>query len=77
MAKLTQAELERHHWQAADILRDTLHAAPTPGLKALGAAWDHWHRLFRTHRGEVLKIVKIATMMPPERLRDDQRSAAQ
>ncbi len=29
---------------------------PTPGLKALGASRDHWHRLFREHRGAVVEV---------------------
>jgi hypothetical protein len=29
---------------------------PTPGLKALGTARDHWHRLFREQRGAVVTI---------------------
>jgi hypothetical protein len=32
--------------------------APTPGLKALGAARDHWHDLFRNRRGAVVEIGK-------------------
>jgi len=31
---------------------------PTPGLKALGNARDHWHRLFREKRGTVVEIGK-------------------
>jgi hypothetical protein len=30
----------------------------TPGLKALGAARDHWHRLFRERRGAVVEVRK-------------------
>ena len=31
---------------------------PTPGLKALGNAREHWHRLFRERRGAVVEIRK-------------------
>ena len=30
--------------------------APTPGLKALGPARTHWHRLFRDQPGAVVSI---------------------
>ena len=33
--------------------------APTPGLKALGAARIHWHGLFKVNRGAVVKIAKV------------------
>jgi len=31
-------------------------AAPTPGLRALGAAREHWHKLFTDRRGELVAI---------------------
>jgi hypothetical protein len=31
---------------------------PTPGLKALGTAREHWHCLFRERRGAVVDIRK-------------------
>ena len=34
---------------------------PTPGLKALGTAREHWHRMFRKQRGAVVEIMKATT----------------
>lgn len=39
---------------------DSRTGAPTPGLKALGAARDHWHGLFRSRRGAVITISKAS-----------------
>lgn len=33
--------------------------APTPGLKALGSAREHWHGLFRKRRGAVVEVRKL------------------
>lgn len=33
--------------------------APTPGLKALGIAREHWHGLFRERRGAVVEVGKV------------------
>ena len=33
--------------------------APTPGLKALGSAREHWHGLFRERRGAVVEVGKV------------------
>jgi hypothetical protein len=46
-------------------MEDGNNGVPTPGLKALGTARDHWHGLFRAHRGAVLKITKsLAPAVP-------------
>ena len=37
---------------------DGKNGAPTPGLKALGVAREHWHGLFKANRGAVVKIMK-------------------
>jgi hypothetical protein len=37
---------------------DSKTGEPTPGLKALGTARDHWHKLFREQRGAVVTIRK-------------------
>lgn len=37
---------------------DSKTGEPTPGLKALGSARTHWHRLFRERRGAVVAIRK-------------------
>jgi hypothetical protein len=49
---------------------------PTPGLKALGAARQHWHGLFRTHRGAVVQIAKGATTLRSASRRHEERGAA-
>ena len=37
---------------------DSKAGMPTPGLKALGTARNHWHGLFRDQRGAVVEIAK-------------------
>jgi hypothetical protein len=37
---------------------DNTSGEPTPGLKALENAREHWHRLFREQRGSVVEIRK-------------------
>jgi len=39
-------------------MEDGKDGTPTPGLKALGVARDHWHGLFRARRGAVVAIRK-------------------
>jgi hypothetical protein len=41
-------------------MEDGKDGTPTPGLKALGAARTHWHGLFKTKRGAVVTITKLA-----------------
>jgi hypothetical protein len=41
-------------------MEDAKNGTPTPGLKALGAARTHWHGLFKTKRGAVVTITKLA-----------------
>lgn len=49
---------------------------PTPGLKALGVARDHWHSLFRTRRGAVVQIAKAPTTTRSARGHQEERRAA-
>jgi hypothetical protein len=46
-------------------MEDGKNGSPTPGLKALGVARDHWHGLFRANRGAVLKIAKSSALARP------------
>jgi hypothetical protein len=39
-------------------MEDSKTGQPTPGLKALGTAREHWHKLFREQRGAVVSIGK-------------------
>jgi hypothetical protein len=39
-------------------MEDGKDGTPTPGLKALGVARDHWHGLFKANRGAVVAIRK-------------------
>ncbi len=39
-------------------MEDSKHGTPTPGLKALGVARDHWHGLFKESHGAVVAIRK-------------------
>ena len=41
-------------------MEDGKNGVPTPGLRALGVARDHWHGLFRANRGAVVNITKRA-----------------
>lgn len=51
-------------WVKMDDGKD---GAPTPGLKALGSAREHWHGLFRSSRGAVVPIARAAaTWRAPE-----------
>jgi hypothetical protein len=46
-------------------MEDAKTGAPTPGLKAIGIARNHWHGLFRDQRGAVVEIGKVTTVVIP------------
>jgi hypothetical protein len=46
-------------------MEDGKNGQPTPGLKALGAARNHWHKLFKEYRGAVVGITKASLPMKP------------
>jgi hypothetical protein len=47
-------------------MQDGRGGTPTPGLKALGSARDHWHGLFRARRGAVVEIGKPIIARRPQ-----------
>lgn len=45
----------RGYWKKMD---DGIDGRPTPGIKAVGAARDHWHSL-QDKRGDMVEVVPI------------------